>query len=47
MSEVITMGVDLAKNVFQVHGVDTDGTVIVCRQLRQAQVLPFFKKQPP
>ena len=47
MNEVITIGVDLAKNVFQVHGVDTDGAVIVCRQLRRAQMLPFFKKQPP
>ena len=46
MNEVITIGVDLAKNVFQVHGVDAEGTVIVCRQLRRAQVLPFFKKQP-
>jgi len=47
MKEVITIGVDLAKNVFQVHGVDADGTVIVRRQLRRAQMLAFFKKQPP
>jgi transposase len=47
MKEVITIGVDLAKNVFQVHGVDAEGTVIVGRQLRRSQVLPFFKKQPP
>ncbi|MEN8197038.1 MAG: IS110 family transposase, partial [Pseudomonadota bacterium] len=47
MNEVITIGVDLAKNVFQVHGVDAAGTVAVCRQLRRGQVLPFFKKQPP
>ena len=47
MNEVITIGVDLAKNVFQVHGIDAEGTVIVCRQLRRAQMLPFFKKQPP
>ena len=47
MNEVITIGVDLAKNVFQVHGVDTEGGVVVRRQLRRAQVLPFFKKQPP
>ena len=47
MSEVITIGVDLAKNVFQVHGVDAVGAVIVCRQLRRGQVLPFFKKLPP
>ena len=47
MNEVITIGVDLAKNVFQVHGVDADGAVIVRRQLRRAQMLTFFKKQPP
>ena len=47
MNEVITIGIDLAKNVFQVHGVDAAGAVAVRRQLRRAQVLPFFKKQPP
>ncbi len=47
MREVITIGVDLAKNVFQVHGVDAEGGVVVRRQLRRAQMLPFFKKQPP
>jgi transposase len=47
MNEVITIGVDLAKNVFQVHGVDAAGAVVVRRQLRRAQMLPFFKKQPP
>ena len=47
MSEVTTIGVDLAKNVFQVHGVDAAGGVVVRRQLRRGQVLPFFKKQPP
>ncbi len=47
MNEVITMGVDLAKNVFQVHGVDAAGAVVVRRQLRRGQVLGFFKKQWP
>ena len=47
MNEVITIGVDLAKNVFQVHGVDAEGAVVVRRQLRRGQVLPFFKKQRP
>ena len=47
MNEVITIGVDLAKNVFQVHGVDAEGAVLIRRQLRRRQVLPFFKKQPP
>ena len=47
MNEVITIGLDLAKNVFQVHGVDAEGGVVVRRQLRRSQVLPFFKKQRP
>ncbi len=47
MNEVITIGVDLAKNVFQVHGVDAAGAVVVRRQLRRRQVLPFFAKIPP
>jgi len=47
MNEVITIGVDLAKNVFQVHGVDAEGGVVFRRQLRRGQMLPFFKKQRP
>jgi len=47
MNEVITTGVDLAKNVFQVHGVDAAGAVVVRRKLRRRQVLAFFKKLPP
>ena len=46
MTDVITIGVDLAKNVFQVHGVDAEGCVVFRRQLRRGQMLPFFKKQP-
>jgi transposase len=38
---------DLAKSVFQVHGADDEGKVVVRRQLRRRQVLPFFKKLPP
>ncbi len=37
MNEVITIGVDLAKNVLQVHGVDAEGAVVVRRQLRRGQ----------
>ncbi len=44
MKEVMTIGVDVAKNVFQVHGVDAEGAMIVGRQLRRSQLLPFFKK---
>ena len=47
MNEVITIGIDLAKNVFQVHGVDDEGNVVIRRQLRRSRVLPFFKKLPP
>ena len=46
MGEVTTIGIDLAKNVFQVHAVDEAGCVIERRQLRRSQVLPFFAKQP-
>src|SRR5450432_4732239 len=41
-----TIGVDLAKNVFQVHGVDSAGKVVITRQLRRKQVLDFFSKLP-
>jgi len=47
MNEAITIGLDLAKNVFQVHGVDAEGNVVIRRQLRRSRVLPFFKKLPP
>ena len=46
MNEVTTIGLDLAKNVFQVHGVDASSRAVVRRQLRRSQVLPFFEKQP-
>ena len=39
MNEVTTIGLDLAKNVFQVHGVDVSGRAVVRRQLRRSQVL--------
>ena len=44
MNEVITIGVDIAKNVFQIHGVDELGEVVVRRPLRRRQVLPFFRR---
>ncbi len=46
MNEVTTIGLDLAKSVFQVHGVDASGETVIRRQLRRRQVLPFFKKLP-
>jgi hypothetical protein len=42
MKEVVTIGLDLAKNVFQVHGIGADGGVLVRRQLRRAEVLRFL-----
>ena len=45
--QVSTIGVDLAKNVFQVHGVDSAGKVVITRQLRRKQVIEFFSKIPP
>ena len=44
--EITTVGIDLAKNVFQVHAVSRSGEVIVRRALRRAQVIPFFAKLP-
>ena len=46
MKEITTIGLDLAKNVFQVHGVDESGRVVVRKQLRRAQVLGFFAGLP-
>ncbi|HKR92854.1 IS110 family transposase [Novosphingobium sp.] len=47
MSEISTIGLDLAKNVFQVHGADGDGQVVLRRQLRRSQVETFFAELPP
>jgi transposase len=44
--QVTTIGLDLAKNVFQVHGVDEFGKVTVTRRLRRGQLIAFFKKLP-
>jgi transposase len=47
MSEIITVGLDLAKNVFQVHGTDSAGRAILRKKLRRGQVLEFFRQLPP
>jgi transposase len=44
--QVITVGLDLAKRIFQVHAVDASGSVVVRKALRRSQVLPFFTKLP-
>lgn len=45
--EISTIGLDLAKNVFQVHGISATGEVVVRKTLRRSQMLPFFEKLPP
>src|SRR4029453_5428188 len=47
MGEVTKIGLDLAKHVFQVHGVDADGATVLRKQLRRVQVLGFFSRLPP
>ena len=47
MQTIAVVGLDLAKTVFQVHGVAADGTVVVRRQLRRGQVLAFFQSIGP
>src|SRR3974377_818309 len=44
---IATIGLDIAKSVFQVHGVDAAGKVIVQRRLSRGRVLAFFEKQAP
>ncbi len=47
MQSITTIGLDIAKSVFQVHGVDADGLVVIRRQLKRRHVLAFFEKLPP
>ena len=46
MEKIITVGLDLAKSIFQVHGIAENGKVLVRRTLRRSQVLPFFRSLP-
>jgi transposase len=46
LSAVTTIGLDIAKNVFQVHGVDAAGVVVVAKSIRRAQLLAFFASLP-
>jgi transposase len=46
MGEVITIGLDIAKSVFQVHGVDVDGAVVIRKRVSRAKVLEFFSTLP-
>src|SRR6202167_5788550 len=47
MGEVSTIGLDIAKSVFQIHGVDVDGTVVIRRRVSRAKVSEFFAALPP
>jgi len=47
MGEVSTIGLDIAKNLFQIHGVDADGTVVIRKRIGRARVLEFFADLPP
>jgi len=45
--KITTVGIDLAKNVFQVHGIDEHGKPVLKKQLKRAQMAPFFANLPP
>src|SRR5712664_3596576 len=45
--QITTIGLDIAKNVFQVHGIDADEKVVVRKQLRRSQVMAFFAALSP
>lgn len=47
MEDISTIGLDIAKSVFQVHGTNAGGDVVVRRQVKRAQVLKFFASLPP
>lgn len=47
MKQITTIGLDLAKNIFQVHGADAEGSPLFNRKLRRAEVLRFLEKLPP
>jgi transposase len=47
MQAITTIGLDIAKSVFQVHGVDATGQVVIRRQLKRRYVVTFFEKLPP
>jgi transposase len=47
MKDITTIGLDTAKSVFQVHGVDMKGETVLRRQLKRRQVLAFFAKLSP
>jgi transposase len=47
MQAVTTIGLDIAKSVFQVHGINAAGKVLIRRKLKRHNILAFFQKLPP
>lgn len=47
MDQIVTIGLDLAKNIFQVHGIDACGKVVIRKPLRRGEVLKFFASLRP
>ena len=47
MQTITTIGFDIAKSVFHIHGVDAGGQVLIRRQLKRSQVLAFFRSCLP
>ena len=47
MQTITTIGLDIAKSVFQVHAIDADGNIVIRRQVKRRYVLAFFQKLPP
>ena len=47
MQTVTTIGLDIAKSVFQVHGIDTEGKMLIRRNLKRRYVMAFFQKLSP
>jgi transposase len=47
MDEITTIGLDIAKNVFQLHGVDAHGQIVLRKSLRRGQLQRFFEKLSP
>jgi transposase len=45
--KITTVGIDLAKNVFQIHGIDQHGKAVLKKQLKRSQMAPFFVNLPP
>jgi transposase len=47
MGEVSTIGIDIAKSLFQLRGVDTDGAVVIRKRIGRTKILKFFTDLPP